>query len=84
MIKEDLCRIKKLKNFKFFIFFLNYFSKGDRVSLIDEGKYMGEKIPFYYSPQIDKDKEDKNDPKNQGKYGKLFFPEVIIFIYNDF
>jgi hypothetical protein len=52
--------------------------------LLDEGKYLGEKIPFYNSPQNDKNNLQKKDLNNQGKYGKLFFPEVIIFIYKDF
>lgn len=64
--------------------FILFFSKGDRVSLLDEGKYLGEKIPFYNSPKQDAAKVDKKDAKNGGKYGKLFFPEVIIFIYKDF
>lgn len=42
---------------------------------MDENLYVGEKTPFYNSPKIDKDKEEK-DPKNMGKFGRLFFPEV--------
>ena len=56
---------------------------GERTSLIDEKQFLGEKTPFYNSPKTDKDKVQEKDPKGMGKYGKLFFPEVITFNNKD-
>lgn len=81
MIIKDLYRKLKFKKLKFKL--IKNFRKGDRVSLMDENQFLGEKTPFYNSPKTDKDKEDK-DPKNKGKYGKLFFPEVNYFANKDF
>lgn len=44
--------------------------------MMDDNQYLGEKNPFYNSPKTEKD----NDLKNNGKYGKMFFPEVNYII----
>lgn len=53
--------------------------KEGRATLFDDSQYLGEKSPYYNSPpKSGNEKDDKF-----GKYGKLFFPDVIEILFSE-
>jgi hypothetical protein len=66
--KKDLYRIQ----------FIN-FRKADRLSLVHDAEYVGERIPFYSTPAGEEGGGSDDEGKKQKKAKQLSFPSVTLY-----